>query len=55
MKIIIPKETTSEPRVSMLPQNVEKLIKKGAKITIESGLGISLVFRMKIIRKLVHR
>jgi NAD(P) transhydrogenase subunit alpha len=42
MNIIIPKETASETRVSMLPQNVEKLVKKGAKITIESGLGKAL-------------
>jgi H+-translocating NAD(P) transhydrogenase subunit alpha len=42
MNIIIPKESASEPRVSMLPQNVEKLVKKGAKITIESGLGKAL-------------
>lgn len=39
MNIIIPKETSSELRVAMLPQNVDKLVKKGAKITIESGLG----------------
>jgi NAD(P) transhydrogenase subunit alpha len=42
MDIIIPKETTSEQRVSMLPQNIEKLVKKGAKITVESGLGKTL-------------
>lgn len=39
MNISIPKEHSSEPRVSMLPINVEKLVKKGAKITVESGLG----------------
>lgn len=42
MNIIIPKEPSFELRVPMLPQNVEKLIKKGAKITIESGLGETL-------------
>ncbi|MGD1044316.1 MAG: Re/Si-specific NAD(P)(+) transhydrogenase subunit alpha [Bacteroidota bacterium] len=42
MKIIIPKETSSELRVAMLPQNVDKLVKKGAKIIIESGLGAAL-------------
>jgi H+-translocating NAD(P) transhydrogenase subunit alpha len=42
MNIIIPKELVSEPRVPMLPQNIEKLVKKGAKITIESGLGKTL-------------
>ena len=26
----------------MLPQNVDKLVKKGAKIIIESGLGTAL-------------
>jgi NAD(P) transhydrogenase subunit alpha len=42
MNIIIPKENSSELRVPMLPQNVDKLVKKGAKITIESGLGAKL-------------
>ncbi|MCX6121894.1 MAG: Re/Si-specific NAD(P)(+) transhydrogenase subunit alpha [Ignavibacteriales bacterium] len=42
MKIIIPKEASSELRVAMLPQNVDKLVKKGAKIIIESGLGTAL-------------
>jgi NAD(P) transhydrogenase subunit alpha len=42
MNIIIPKETASELRVSMLPQNIEKLVKKGAKISVESGLGRTL-------------
>jgi NAD(P) transhydrogenase subunit alpha len=42
MNIIITKEAVSELRVSMLPQNIEKLFKKGAKITVESGLGRTL-------------
>jgi NAD(P) transhydrogenase subunit alpha len=42
MKIIIPKEAPSELRVAMLPQNIDKLVKKGAKIVIESGLGAAL-------------
>lgn len=42
MNIIIPKEASSELRVAMLPQNVDKLVKKGAKIIIESGLGAAL-------------
>ena len=42
MKIIIPKEASSELRIAMMPQNVEKLVKKGAKIIIESGLGAAL-------------
>ena len=42
MKIIIPKEDSCELRVAMLPQNVEKLVKKGANIIIESGLGAKL-------------
>jgi len=42
MKIIIPKEASVESRVAMLPQNIDKLVKKGAKIFIESGLGASL-------------
>ena len=42
MKIIIPKESSPELRVAMLPQNIDKLVKKGATIFIESGLGSSL-------------
>ena len=42
MNIIIPKEASSELRVAMLPQNVDKLVKKGAKIIIESGIGGAL-------------
>ena len=40
MKIFIPKETfPNELRVAMIPADVEKLIKKGADIEIETGLG----------------
>lgn len=40
MIIAIPKETEKgERRVSMLPQNVERLAKKGAKIIVEKGIG----------------
>jgi NAD(P) transhydrogenase subunit alpha len=42
MNIIIPKEPSSELRVPMLPQNVDKLVKKGANVFIESGLGAAL-------------
>jgi NAD(P) transhydrogenase subunit alpha len=42
MNIIIPKEASSELRVPMLPQNVDKLVKKGATVIIQSGLGVSL-------------
>jgi NAD(P) transhydrogenase subunit alpha len=42
MNIIIPKEPSSELRVAMLPQNVDKLVKKGAMIIIQSGLGAAL-------------
>ncbi|MBN1398771.1 MAG: Re/Si-specific NAD(P)(+) transhydrogenase subunit alpha [Bacteroidetes bacterium] len=42
MNIIVTKEAAAEPRVPMLPQNIEKLTKKGAKITIEAGLGSSI-------------
>jgi NAD(P) transhydrogenase subunit alpha len=42
MNIIIPKEASSELRVAMLPQNVEKLVKKGANIIVESKLGAAL-------------
>lgn len=41
MKIAIPKETfEGERRVPMIPVNVEKLVKKGADITIEAGMGL---------------
>jgi NAD(P) transhydrogenase subunit alpha len=40
MKIDIPKETfENERRVPMIPADVEKLIKKGAEIEIQSGMG----------------
>jgi len=43
MNIAIPKENSKdEIRVPMLPVVVEKLVKKGAHITIETGLGASL-------------
>lgn len=43
MNIAIPKEDSkTENRVPMLPVVVEKLVKKGAKITIEAGLGATL-------------
>ncbi len=42
MNISIPKEEKSELRVSMLPLNVEKLVKKGAKVSVEAGLGATL-------------
>ncbi len=43
MNISIPKENSKvELRVPMLPVNVEKLVKKGAKVTIEAGLGTTV-------------
>ncbi len=43
MHIAIPKETEkTELRVPMLPQNVEKLVKKGANVTVEANLGSTL-------------
>jgi len=43
MNIAIPKEDSkAELRVPMLPVVVEKLVKKGAHITIEAGLGATL-------------
>jgi H+-translocating NAD(P) transhydrogenase subunit alpha len=42
MNIAIPKEPKAELRVSMLPQNVEKLVKKGATVTVEAGIGAAL-------------
>jgi proton-translocating NAD(P)+ transhydrogenase subunit alpha len=41
MKIAIPKETfAAERRVPMIPANVENLVKKGADIVIETGMGL---------------
>ena len=43
MLISIPKEDPKvELRVPMLPQNVEKLVKKGGKVSVEAGLGETL-------------
>jgi NAD(P) transhydrogenase subunit alpha len=40
LKIAIPKESTAgETRVTMIPPNIEQLVKLGAEIEIESGLG----------------
>ncbi len=42
MKIFIPKESDArELRVPMIPADVEKLVKKGAQVVVESGMGIS--------------
>ncbi|MDM8532113.1 NAD(P) transhydrogenase subunit alpha [Anaerolineales bacterium HSG25] len=43
MKVAIPKEThPKETRIPMIPADVEKLVKRGAQIVIESGLGTAL-------------
>lgn len=43
MHIVIPKENVkTEVRVPMLPAGVDKLVKKGAAVTVEAGLGASL-------------
>lgn len=40
MKIFIPRETfPNELRISVIPADVEKLVKKGAEIEVETGLG----------------
>jgi NAD(P) transhydrogenase subunit alpha len=42
MKIFIPKEThPNEVRVPMIPSDVEKLVKKGAEVEVECGMGAS--------------
>lgn len=41
MKIVIPKETfPGEKRVPMIPSDVAKLIKRGAQVEIEAGMGM---------------
>ena len=43
MRICVPKEThAGERRVSLLPASADKLIKLGAEITVEAGLGSSI-------------
>ncbi len=43
MNIGIPKEThPGEKRVSLVPSSVERLIKKGADVAIEAGLGAAI-------------
>jgi NAD(P) transhydrogenase subunit alpha len=43
MKIAVPKEThQGETRVSLIPDHVAKLVKAGANVSIESGLGQTL-------------
>ena len=43
MQIAIPKEAHSgETRVSLIPEHVAKLVKAGADVAVESGLGLSL-------------
>lgn len=48
MKIFIPKEIDAEERrIPMIPKNVQKLVKRGAEIEIESGMGSSCGFSDK--------
>ena len=45
MRIFVPKEThPAERRVPMLPSGVAKLVKLGAEIEVEEGLGTALNF-----------
>ena len=44
MKIFVPKETTAgETRVALVPETVGKLVKLGASIEVESGLGQTIM------------
>lgn len=46
MLIVIPKETDpGESRVPVVPATVEKLVKLGAEVAIESGMGLSCEFK----------
>ena len=53
MKIAVMKETLEgETRVPLIPPTVEKLVKLGAEVEIEAGLGCNLpVSRMRTMRK----
>ena len=45
MKIFIPKESDArELRVPMIPADVEKLVKKGAEVLVETGMGSSCCY-----------
>lgn len=39
MKISVPKENVKEPRIPLVPATAEKLMKLGAEVLVESGLG----------------
>lgn len=52
MNIGIPKEThPGEKRVSFIPSSVDRLLKKGAQVTVESGLGATIGIRDDEYRK----
>lgn len=43
MQLFVPKETTpGETRIPLLPEAAERLVKKGAKLAVEAGLGAAL-------------
>jgi NAD(P) transhydrogenase subunit alpha len=42
MRIFVPKESSAEARVPIVPATVEKLVKLGAEVEVESGLGSSI-------------
>jgi len=43
MNIVVPSEThPAENRVALLPEHVARLVEKGAKVTVESGIGKTL-------------
>ncbi len=45
MKISVPKEDAKkEPRVPIVPATVDKLVKKGAKVSVEKGIGSTIGF-----------
>ncbi len=46
MNIGIPKEThPGEKRIALIPSSVDRLVKKGAQVTVEAGLGITIGIR----------
>ncbi|MBI4309636.1 MAG: Re/Si-specific NAD(P)(+) transhydrogenase subunit alpha [Candidatus Omnitrophica bacterium] len=45
MAIAVPKENhPGEQRIALIPSSVDRLVKKGARVAVESGLGINLGF-----------
>ena len=55
MVIYVPKETCpGERRVAVIPDTVSRLVKKGAEIVVESGVGLSCGHSDEAYEKALH-